>query len=374
MKHHISRGVFIIAFLSLAASLSAQEIVVSVSDFSVDSANENYAFLGKGISTLVAGELRRTKAIKLLEREQMNKIIEELKLSHSGLLDDSQQVAIGKLMAANYIVFGEIVDMVTSLLVSVRMADVTTGEVVWEDSLMEELETYDYIGAYFAKSILTELALDVEEETVTKVETKEVKQEEAIVALSTGIDAYDKGEEEKAKEELKTVQKLDPTNEVARLYLSKLQALSPKFRAYVGSGIAIPFDPLSGTNTVGPNIIVGFGFHLFPWVSLNLLFGYNYLNRRAATGNDVHLMNVSANARFFLPFIPISSIFSAYGGTGGGRYFDPGGTPDFRANVGAGINLRLNRHFALELGLDYHYLLTVGWNYLHGHIGVVRKF
>ena len=181
----------------------------------------------------------------------MNKIIEVLELSHSGLLDDSQQVAIGKLMAANYIVFGEIVDVVTSLLVSVRMADVTTGEVVWEDSLMEKLETYDYIGAYFARSILTELALDVEEETVTKVETKEVKQEEAIVALSTGIDAYDKGEEEKAKEELKTIQKLDPTNEVARLYLSKLQALSPKFRAYVGSGIAIPFDPLSGTNTWG---------------------------------------------------------------------------------------------------------------------------
>ena len=85
-------------------------------------------------------------------------------------------------------------------------------------------------------------------------------------------------------------------------------------------------------------------------------------------------MNVSANARFFLPFIPISSIYLVYGGIGGGRYFDPGGTPDYGANVGVGINLRLHRHFALELGLDYHHLLTVGWNYLHGHIGVVRKF
>jgi len=109
---------------------------------------------------------------------------------------------------------------------------------------MEKLESYDFIGAYFAQSILTELALDVQEETVAKIETKEVKQEEAVIALSTGIDAYDKGEEEKAKEELKTVQKLDPVNEVAKFYLSKLQALSPKFRVETVE-YATPYNPAS---------------------------------------------------------------------------------------------------------------------------------
>lgn len=123
--------------------------------------------------------------------------------------------------------------MGNSLLVSVRMADVATTEVIWEDSLMEKLETYDYIGAYFAKSILTELKLDVQKEIVAKVETKAVKETEAIVALSDGVDAYDKGDEEKAKKDLKTVQMLDPDNEVAEFYLSKLQAVSPKFRVEI---------------------------------------------------------------------------------------------------------------------------------------------
>jgi TolB-like protein len=230
MKSIVSKSLFLSLFVLLVVFAGAQEIIVSVSDFTVESENIKFKYIGKGISTLVAGELRRTKTIKLLERSQMNKIMEEQKLSLSGMVDEAHQVELGKLMAADFIVFGEIIDMGNSLLISVRMADVTTTEVVWEDSLMEKLETYDYIGAYFAQSILTELKLDVQEETVAKVETKVVKETEAIVALSSGIDAYDKGDEEKAKEELKTVQMLDPENEVAEYYLSKLQAVSPKFR------------------------------------------------------------------------------------------------------------------------------------------------
>ena len=197
MQNPIKKCLFLSLFILLIVFVGAQEIIVSVSDFNVESKNENYAYIGKGISTLVAGELRRTRAIKLLERSQMNKIMEEQKLSLSG------------------------------------MVDVATTEVVWEDSLTEKLETYDYIGAYFAKSILMELKLDVQEETVAKVEEKVVKKTEAIVALSSGIDAYDKGDEEKAKEELKTVQMLDPENEVAEFYLSKLQSVSPKFRVEI---------------------------------------------------------------------------------------------------------------------------------------------
>jgi len=230
MKRRVLRGMFILALLALCASLSAQDIILTVSDFSVESDNTSYKYLGKGISTLVAGELRRTKTIKILEREQLNRIIEEQKMSLSGLMDESKQLEIGKLLSADYIVFGEIIDMAAAVLISVRMADIETGEVVWEDSMTEKLESYDYIGAYFAQSILAGLDLEAEEATVAKVETKEVKQETAIIALSSGIDAYDRGDEEKAKEELKTVQKIDPGNEVARFYLSKLQALSPKFR------------------------------------------------------------------------------------------------------------------------------------------------
>jgi TolB-like protein len=199
MKKSILKNLFLILFVLLPINSNAQNFIISVSDFNVESDNKTFTYIGKGISTLVAGELRRTKAVKLLERAQMNKIIEEQKFSLSGLVDEANQVELGKLLAADYIIFGDIIDMGGSLLISVRMADIATSEVIWEDSLMEKLETYDYIGAYFAQSILTELKLDVREEIIDKVRTKTVKEEGALVALSDGIDAYDKGDEKKAK-------------------------------------------------------------------------------------------------------------------------------------------------------------------------------
>ena len=89
----------------------SQQITLSASDLTVESANEKYTFTGKGISTLIAGELRRTGGIRLLEREKMNKIIEEQKLSLSGMIDESKQVETGKIPAADYIVLGNIIDM-----------------------------------------------------------------------------------------------------------------------------------------------------------------------------------------------------------------------------------------------------------------------
>ena len=142
-------------------------------------------------------------------RENLQKVLKEQELSLSDTADQQTQVKVGMLLSAEYI---------------------ETGEIVWQDELQEKLNTYDYIGAYFASSILKALGADTEDTTLVKLEKKEQKNEEAIVKLSEGIDAYDRGENEKAKRELKQVRSLDPANEVAREFLSKLESVSPKFR------------------------------------------------------------------------------------------------------------------------------------------------
>lgn len=96
MRNSIKKCLFLSLFILLIVFAGAEEIIVSVSDFNVESENSKFKYIGKGISTLVAGELRRTRAIKLLERSQMNKILEEQKFSLSGLVDESQQVELGR--------------------------------------------------------------------------------------------------------------------------------------------------------------------------------------------------------------------------------------------------------------------------------------
>jgi TolB-like protein len=220
-----------VLFFSSVVFLAAQQTIITVSDFTVESKNPSYEYIGKGISRLVASELRKSGKIKLIERENLSKLLKEQEFSLSDLADQETQVKLGMLLSAQYIVIGEIIDMGSIVLLSLRMVKVETGEIVWQDELQEKLTTYDYIGAYFAKSILGTLSISVENTTIAKLEKKEEKKTEAIVKLSEGIDAFDKGDKEKARKELEAAKTLDPVSEVAREFLSKLESVSPKFRA-----------------------------------------------------------------------------------------------------------------------------------------------
>ena len=76
-----------------------------------------------------------------------------------------------------------------------------------------------------------EAAAEVEPEPAPEAE--EIDNEAADVFLasfSRAMDAVDKNDVREAKKNLQQVQKIDKTNEAAKYYLNKLQALSPKFR------------------------------------------------------------------------------------------------------------------------------------------------
>jgi TolB-like protein len=217
--------------LFLAATLvMAGPITLTVGDFQVESDNPSHRFLGKGLSRLVSAELGKSPNIKLIEREKLQKILEEQELSLSGLADESRQMEIGRLLAAEYIVFGEVIDMGNAVLLSLRMSDVSTGELVWQETTTEKLESYDFIGAFFARSILAHLRAPVEASTERKIAAREVKDVRAIVQISVGVDAADRGDKDRARRAFESVKKLDPENEVAREYLARLGTTTPKFR------------------------------------------------------------------------------------------------------------------------------------------------
>ena len=220
----------VVLYLLLIIPCYTQQIAVSVSDFKVESDDPSHKYLGKGLSRLVASELRKSARIKLLEREQTVRILEEQEFSLSDMASTESQVRVGMLMSADRIVFGEIIDMGNVLLISLRMANVETGEIVWQEEITERLRTYNYIAAYFAKSILTELELGVETSIVKKVEAKEEKDEQAIIRLSEGIDAYDRGDEAEAEKALKIAKRIDPKNETVDYYLAELVTNTAKFK------------------------------------------------------------------------------------------------------------------------------------------------
>ena len=180
---------------------------------------------------MIAVELSKSPGVALVEREKRVEIMEEVKFALSGLAEDTdRQVEVGKMLAADYLVFGEIVDMAPQLLISVRMTGVESGEIVFREKLTEKAGNYEYISGYFASALLDHFNVRVAEITTKKTEEKREKDEDAVLAFSRAIDAYDKGEKEKAKAELKTAKKIAPDYDAAQVYINKLTTNTTKFK------------------------------------------------------------------------------------------------------------------------------------------------
>jgi len=232
MRSSTSRTL-LVALLALAvlAPIGAQApATVALSDFVVNSANPSYSYLGKGFAEIVAFEIKKAPQIKLVDREQRNKLLEEMEFSLSGLTDPSAQLQIGKLLSVQFLVSGSITDMGGPLLVSLSMVDVQTGVVVWNDQITASGGKYAYIGAYFGKSLLKHFKASVSKETEKALAAAKEGDAASVVALSKGIAALDAGNKDEAKKELATAKRIDPTNAVAQAFLDKLASASAKFK------------------------------------------------------------------------------------------------------------------------------------------------
>ncbi len=265
-----SFGLVLTAILiaAVVSPLTAADLpTVAVSDLAVNSANPSYAFLGKGFAEIVAFELKKAPGLKLVDRGKRNEILKEMEFALSGIADEGSQMEIGKLLSVRFIIGGSITDMGDSLLVSLSMVNVETGEVAWNDQLQEASGKYAYIGAYFAKSLMQYFKLDTAKSTEVELAETKVKDTASVVALSQGIAALDEGDKQAAKEKLSQAAKIDPGNAVATAFLSLLASASAKFKvvperyvnyynpAYLGGmeGDRLFFSYNQGWTTYGVN-------------------------------------------------------------------------------------------------------------------------
>ncbi len=227
MKKVLLLLALLLLFLHPSYSISFR---IALSDFAVHSKNPNYEFMGKGISEMIAVELAKATGVNLIERERRAEVLEEIEFALSDLADATRQVEVGEMLAAKYLVFGEIIDLDEEVLISLRMVDVESTMVVWNEQVVSRITNYDYITGYFTVSILEHLGLPVPSSTIAKVEAVAEKNEDAVVAFSRAVDAYDRKENAEATEELARARRIDPDNEAVLLYFRKLIVNPSKFK------------------------------------------------------------------------------------------------------------------------------------------------
>lgn len=88
----------------------------------------NVTNLGRFISEELITRLYLTKKFKVIERQQLNKIIAEQKLSLTGVIDPESAQKLGRVLGVDSVVSGSISDLVKNLKINARLISTETGE------------------------------------------------------------------------------------------------------------------------------------------------------------------------------------------------------------------------------------------------------
>ena len=86
--------------------------------------------LGSMISEMFTTEVVNNNSFKIVEREQLNKILGELRIGQSGVLDTTDAQKLGKILGAGAIITGSVMKMGDSLRIDSRIIEVETGIIV----------------------------------------------------------------------------------------------------------------------------------------------------------------------------------------------------------------------------------------------------
>ena len=182
-----------------------------------------YQPLSKGLAQIMITEIQNIKSIQVVERQRLRELLDELKLSQSGLLSADNSVQVGKMLGARYLVFGGfMVTMNKKIRIDVRVVEVETGLTLKAGEETGKVGKVLSLVKKLSRNLLKDIQvkLSKEEERLLK-KTDDVK-EEALLAFSSGIEYEDKHDYKTAASFYQKAIEIDPDFNQARERLENL--------------------------------------------------------------------------------------------------------------------------------------------------------
>src|SRR5436190_12750314 len=149
---HAVRRLMLAAAAPIAVSspvrAQEQKPVVAVLYFdnnSIGKDRADYDGLGKGIADLLITDMASNSRVRVVEREKVQKVLEEQNLVKAGSIDQNTAVKLGKILGAQYMITGGFLsDGRGNMVLTSRAINVQTSEITNPSRVQEK--TDDVLG------------------------------------------------------------------------------------------------------------------------------------------------------------------------------------------------------------------------------------
>lgn len=225
--------------------------------------------LERGMADLLITDLSRSSQLTVVERDRMQALADEIRLSQSGAVDSTSAVRAGRLIQAGNLVNGSLVQQGTQLRMDARVVNVSSGVISNPATVSNSLDALFAMEKQLVFLIFERLQVNLTPAERQLVERRPTNNMAAFMAYSRGLLAVDDGRFEDATRFFENARTLDPGFAAAAARYQSMQAASAGQQASattieasiagtsevrvvdaaVSSGVIRAIDPLASTAT-----------------------------------------------------------------------------------------------------------------------------
>ncbi|HTT67164.1 MAG TPA: CsgG/HfaB family protein [Gemmatimonadales bacterium] len=193
------------------AAMPPESNTVAVMPFAYSGSDTTIQPLGRGLAQLLVTDLAKSRQIRVLERERMQAILGELKLSDSARAEPASALRSGHLLRAARVVQGSVAGLSGNLLqVNAAVVDVSSAHVAATAQQKDPLTRLFDLEKQLAIGLFNSMGIQLTPAEQAAVEQRPTQNLQAFLVYSRGLEAEDRGDFAAARADFNQAAALDP--------------------------------------------------------------------------------------------------------------------------------------------------------------------
>jgi len=184
---------------------------VAVMPFRYTGTDSTYRPLERGLASLVVTDLGRVRNLQLVERERLQALLDELKLSDNGRVDPSTGARSGRLVGAASVVQGQFDVTPTQVRVDASVVRASDAGVAATGSGADQLRALFDIEKQVVFQLIDKLGITLTPAERVAISERPTSNLQAFLLYSRGLEAQDRGDFGAAATAFQDAAKLDPS-------------------------------------------------------------------------------------------------------------------------------------------------------------------
>jgi TolB-like protein len=183
--------------LSQEAQLSSappEPNTIAVMPFAYSGNNEDVKPLSRGFAQLVVTDLAKSRQVRVLERERMQAMLDEMHLSQTGRVDSTTAVRSGRLLRAARVVEGSLLDVGNVLRADAAVVDVATSAVPVNANAALELNRVFDMEKALVLDLFSRMNITLTPAERGALNQRPTQSLQAFLSWSRGLEAEDRGD------------------------------------------------------------------------------------------------------------------------------------------------------------------------------------